>query len=233
MGYLPIFVDVTDRPCLVVGGGEVAARKVESLCDAGARVTVVSPHLGPALADAARADKFSHLNRRYAKGDMRGCVLVYATTDDAALHRALAAEARELAIPLNVADAAELCTFIAPAVVSRGALQIAISTGGASPAFAARIRRELERHFGDEHARTLEILRAARIYLRAAGVGSTDRMRRLKGLANAALPQALRDGNVSEVERVLSQHLGDGVGLLELGIEPGTLSAACASRAAQ
>src|SRR6267143_1174435 len=122
MGYIPIFLDVSGRRCVVVGGCEVAARKVESLLAAGARVTVVSPNLtAPALA---------------------------------------ADVARELGIPLNVVDVPELCSFIAPAVVKRGALQIAISTGGAAPAFAARLRRELERQFGIEYAIALTVLGA-------------------------------------------------------------------------
>jgi precorrin-2 dehydrogenase len=232
MGYLPIFLDVTDRPCLVVGGGEVAARKAQSLCAAGARVTVISPQVNSELGDLARAGKIVHLNRRFKRGDMRGCVLVFAATDDPALHRALAAEARELAIPLNVADVPELCTFIAPAVISQGALQIAISTGGASPAYAARLRRELERRFGREHAVTLEILRAARKHLRASGIDAAERMRRLKILADAPIEQALRDGDRPAVERILSIHLGAGVGLAELGIEAGDASIGPAPRAA-
>src|SRR5258708_36727592 len=98
---------------------------------------------------------------------MRGCVLVYAATDDPKLHRELAAEARSLGVPINVVDVPELCTFIAPAVVKRGALQIAISTGGAAPAFAARLRRNLEDQFVTEYALILEIVRAARPRLHA------------------------------------------------------------------
>ncbi len=149
MAYIPIFLDVTGRECVVVGGGEVAARKVESILEAGARVTVVSPHLSPILESLAASGSVTHLARNYQRGDIRGCVLVYAATDDPKLHRELAAEARALGIPVNVVDVPELCTFIAPAVVKRGELQIAISTGGASPAFAARLRRTLEDQFGD------------------------------------------------------------------------------------
>src|SRR5271169_4677144 len=162
MGYIPIFFDVTGRPCIVIGGGEVAARKVESVIEAGARVTVVSPRLSPSLQAAVARGLVSHIARDYAPGDIKGCVLVYAATDDPRLHRELAAEAGALGIPINVVDVAELCSFIAPAVVKQGALQIAISTGGASPAFAARLRRELEDQFGTEYTLTLEVLRAAR-----------------------------------------------------------------------
>jgi len=220
MGFIPIFFDVTGRQCVVIGGGEVAARKVESLLEAGARVTVVSPRLSPPLQDAVVRGLVTHIARDYAPGDIRGSVLVYAATDDPKLHRELAAEARSLGIPINVADEPELCSFIAPAVVKRGALQIAISTGGASPAFAARIRRELEHRFGAEYALTLDLMRAARRCLHAEEIAPAERMRRLTELANSTLPDAIAAGDVAAVERILAAHLGEGVGLAQLGIDP-------------
>ena len=220
MGYIPIFFDVTGRTCVVIGGGEVAARKVESLLEAGARVTVVSPRLSPPLQAVAARGLVTHIARDYAPGDIKGCLLVYAATDDPKLHRELAAEARTLGIPINVADEPELCSFIAPAVVKRGALQIAISTGGASPAFAARIRRELEDRFGAEYALTLDLMRAARRRLHAEEIAPAERMRQLTDLANSALPDAIAAGDVAAVERILAAHLGEGVGLAQLGIDP-------------
>src|ERR1700683_4629411 len=185
MGYIPIFLDVTGRECLVAGGGEVAARKVESLPGAGARVTVVSPRVSPPLEALIARGLVRHIARDYERGDIRGCARVYAATDDPKLHRELAAEARALGIPINVADVPELCSFIAPAVVKRGALQIAISTGGASPAFAARTRRELEDRFGVEYALTLDLMRAARRRLHAEEIAPVERMRRLTDLAHS------------------------------------------------
>ena len=219
MAYIPIFLDVTGRECVVIGGGEVAARKVESILDAGAHVTIVSPHLSPSLEEIVANGLVTHIARDYQLGDMRGCVLVYAATDDPKLHRELAAEARALGIPINLVDVPELCTFIAPAVVKRGALQIAISTGGASPAFAARLRRSLEDQFGTEYALTLEVLRAARRRLHAVEIDPADRMRRLKDLANSPLPDAIAAGDVAAIDRILATHLGDGVSLAALGLE--------------
>ena len=226
MGYIPIFFDVTGRPCIVIGGGEVAARKVESLIEAGARVTVVSPRLSPSLQAAVARGLVTHIARDYAPGDIKGCVLSYAATDDPKLHRELAAEARTLGIPINVADVPELCSFIAPAVVKRGALQIAISTSGASPAFAARIRRELDDRFGAEYALTLDLMRAARRRLHADEIAPVERMRRLTELANSALPDAIAAGDVAAVERILAAHLGEGVGLAQLGIDPANFALA-------
>jgi precorrin-2 dehydrogenase/sirohydrochlorin ferrochelatase len=161
----------------------------------------------------------THLARNYQRGDIHGCVLVYAATDDPKLHRELAAEARALGIPVNVVDVPQLCTFIAPAVVKRGDLQIAISTGGASPAFAARLRRNLEDQFGDEYARTLEVLRAARRRLHASEIDPAVRMRRLKDLANSALPDAIAARDADAIDRILATYLGDGVDLAVLGID--------------
>jgi precorrin-2 dehydrogenase / sirohydrochlorin ferrochelatase len=226
MGYTPIFLDVTGRQCVVVGGGEVAARKVDSLLEAGAHVIVVSPRLSPPMEAIVARGLVTHIARKYARADIRGCALVYAATDDPKLHRELAAEARALGIPINVVDVPELCTFIAPAVVKRGALQIAISTAGASPAFAARLRRELEDQFGAEYALTLEVLRAARRMLHADQIDPAERMRRLSDLANSALPDAIALGDVGAIERILATHLGAGVGLTRLGIDPSAFNRA-------
>lgn len=229
MRYLPIFLDVAGRECVVVGGGEVAARKVESLLEAGAAVTVVGPRLSSKLEALAASGIVRHVGRAYQRGDLRGCALVYAATDDPKLHRELAAEARALGIPINVADVPELCTFIAPAVVKRGALQIAISTSGASPAFASRIRRTLEQQFGTEYAITLEVLRAARRHLQADEIDPAERRRRLTDLANSELPEAIAAGDVAAVDRMLAAHLGDGVSLAQFGIDLSSLAPSPAS----
>src|SRR5208282_1062165 len=109
------------------------------------------------------------------------------------------------------------------AVVKRGALQIAISTAGASPAFAARLRSALEQQFGTEYAVTLDVLRAARQRLRADQIDPADRMRRLKDLANSALPEAIAVGDLAAIERILAAHLGQAVGLARLGIDSAAL----------
>src|SRR5258708_37802398 len=209
MGYLPIFLDVTDRRCIVIGGGELAQRKVESLLAAGATVVIVSPGISPSLFSVVEKGLLTHIERGYRRGDIAGCALAYAATDDPATHRELAEEARALGIPLNVVDVPELCSFIAPAVVKRGALQIAISPGGASPAFAGRVRRELEKQFGSEYGIALMVLRAARRRLHRDEIDPVDRMRRLKDLAESPLLDAIRARDPAEVDRILALHLGD------------------------
>ncbi len=216
MGYLPIFLDVTARRCLVVGGGALAERKVAALLEAGAAVTVLSPRLTPSLVARARARGLNHLAREYRAGDLRGAALVILATDDKQQNREIAAEARASGIPINVVDEPELCTFIAPAVVSRGALQVAISTGGASPAMAARIRRELEHQFGPEYGLALEILRAARKMLRSSEPRPAERAGRLRALAGSELLDHLKGGDLAAIDRVLLEHLGASLESLDL-----------------
>ena len=224
MRYLPIFLDIAGRECVVVGGGEVAARKVQSLLEAGAHVTVVGPCLCASLQEMVARGLIIHVCRNYEHGDIAASALVYAATDDQKLHRELAVEARGLRIPINVADVPDLCTFISPAVVKRGALQIAISTSGVSPAFAAQLRRTLENQFGVEYAIMLEVMRAARRRLHRDEIDSGERSRRLTNLANSDLPGAIAAGDIAAIDRILATHLGDGIGLAQLGIDPACIA---------
>ncbi len=216
MAHLPIFLDVTGRRCLVIGGGEVAARKVPSLLEAGADVVVVSPSLVDALADLARQGRIRHTKREYEAGDIAGAALVYAATDDARLHRRLYAEARGRAIPINVADVPALCTFITPAVLTRGSLTIAVSTEGASPAMAKRIITRLERLFGPEYGLALEVLRAARHHLKSTEPDLRTRAAKLTALAASRIPEYLRKGNIDALDKILLRRMG--VGLDALGL---------------
>ncbi len=218
MGHLPIFLQVAAARCLIVGGGEVAQRKAQSLLDAGADVAVISPALTPGLEKHARAGRIRHISRAYVLGDMRGHLLVFAATDDATLHKALCEEARALSIPINVADEPELCSFIMPAIVGRGALTIAVSTAGASPAMAKRIAGRIERIFGPEYGVALEIIRAARVRLRDRESSAIRRSRALSALAASRLAALVRRGDVAGIERVLRRHVG--AGLEELGLAP-------------
>jgi precorrin-2 dehydrogenase/sirohydrochlorin ferrochelatase len=216
MAYLPIFLDVSGRRCVVVGGGNVAARKVASLLEARAEVLVVSPSLVDVLAELARDSRIVHIKRAYEAGDMVGAALVYAATEDAELHRRIYDEARASGIPINVVDVPSLCTFITPAVMTRGSLQIAVSTGGASPAMAKRIIVRLQRIFGPEYGLALEVLRAARHRLQATEPNIAIRTKKLTALAAALIPEYLRNGELEAVEKILRREIG--VGLDALGL---------------
>jgi siroheme synthase-like protein len=167
--YYPIYVDLRGRRCVVVGGGTVAARKVDGLLECGAEVTVVAPILGPVLKEYLRAGRIAAHLRAYADGDLAGACLAIAATDEPSVNGQVAAEARARGVLLNAADDPERCDFILPAVLRRGDLQIAISTGGRSPALARRVREDLERLLPPEYLELLPLLADLRAELRQEG----------------------------------------------------------------
>lgn len=152
----PIYLDLTDRTVLVVGGGVVAARKVTSLLERELPVTVIAPEISPELEKHTGNSALVIHRRPYRSADLADHWLVIAATDDPELNREIFADAGKARIFCNVVDQPQLCTFHVPAVVRQGLLQIAISTGGASPALAKRIRQELEEQFGPAYGELLE-----------------------------------------------------------------------------
>jgi precorrin-2 dehydrogenase/sirohydrochlorin ferrochelatase len=217
MAFLPILVEVADRPVLVIGGGNVALRKVENLRQAGAFVTVISPRLCERLRQLAGAGEVNLIERCYQPGDMAGFSLVYAATDDPALERELFAEARRLGMMINVAGQPELCNFIVPSTLRRGDLLVAISTGGASPALARRLRQQLELALGAESAMLVELMSRARRRLRESLDDGNLRMRRLNALADSELGECLRRRDLAQVDCLLAEHLGVDFSLAALG----------------
>ena len=154
----PLFMDVSGSRCVVVGGGGVASRKARGLLESGARVVVVSPEVTPEIeAMDVRVER-----RPYRPGDLAGAVLAFAATDRREVNAAVAREARENGIPVNVADRPGEGDFALPSVLRRGGLQVAVSTGGASPTLAREIRAAMEPSFAAEWAGIVERFRAAR-----------------------------------------------------------------------
>jgi precorrin-2 dehydrogenase/sirohydrochlorin ferrochelatase len=221
MTYYPVFLRVAGRPCAVIGGGEVAERKARALLAAGAHVTVISPQVTPELARLAGANRLAHRPRAYARGDLDGCRLAIAATDDPAAQAAIAADAEAAGVLLNVVDQPAHCTFIAPSVVVRGDLVVAVSSGGASPALTRYVREEIERVLGPEYESAAALLGRVRALLRERAVPSAERQRRLRGLVNGQLLASLRARDASAVDRLLAEHVGEGVSLAALGLGVG------------
>ena len=144
MDFFPIFLNLRKRPCVVIGGGEVASRKMFLLLDAGALVTVYSPALCEAIRKWADEGKIRHVAQEFHPEMLEGCVLVIAATDDAAVNRQVSEAAKARGIPVNVVDQPDLCTFIMPSIIDRSPVTIAVSTGGRSPVLARLIRARLE-----------------------------------------------------------------------------------------
>ncbi len=157
MKYYPVFLNLKDKPVLVVGAGHVAGQKVAALLESQARVTVVAPKALWAIELLAKEKKLTWRKRPFRISDLKGMHLVIAATNDEAVHRTIAAQARKLRIWVNIVDVTPLCDFITPSIVSQGDLQIAISTGGAAPALAKFIRQKLEPLVGPEYAQVVAL----------------------------------------------------------------------------
>jgi precorrin-2 dehydrogenase/sirohydrochlorin ferrochelatase len=204
----PINLDIEGKKVLVVGGGQVARRKVKSLASCGARVTVVSPCFCKSL---ARMKGIHRVTRRYRKADLAGACLVVGATDSQEVNRRISEHAKTVGLPVNIVDQPNLCTFTVPAVVSRGDILIAISTGGGSPALSGRIRRHIEKHFDPAFATHLELLRQMRPLVRSSSLNLSQRSALLKTMASDKMLRILKKKGAAFTGRHLLQMLADSV----------------------
>ncbi|MCK5507855.1 MAG: bifunctional precorrin-2 dehydrogenase/sirohydrochlorin ferrochelatase [Desulfobacterales bacterium] len=162
MRYYPVNLDIQNRKCLVVGGGSVSTRKVMTLLECGAIITVVSPDVSEELLELAKKKMIELKKRHYEASDINGIFLVIGATDNEELNWQINKDA-ELQYKLcNIADRPEACNFILPSIVNRGNLVIAVSTSGKSPAFAKKMRQDLEKQFGEEYDKFLQLMGAIR-----------------------------------------------------------------------
>lgn len=167
MDLLPIFMNVRGRRTLVVGGGDVAARKVGLLLEAGAAVHVVSPALNDTLQAQAKSGAISHRGAGFAPVDLDGVVLAVAATDDEAVNRQVSELAQARGIPVNVVDNPALCSFVMPSIIDRSPVQIAVSTGGASPVLARLLRARLESAIPAAYGRLAQLVEGFRDKVKA------------------------------------------------------------------
>jgi precorrin-2 dehydrogenase/sirohydrochlorin ferrochelatase len=187
MPLFPISLKLRGRLCVVVGGGVIAESKIESLLAAEAHVVVVAPEVSEAVAAWARAGQIEWQQKNFAAEDLCGAFLVVAGSSSPQVNHEVFRQCEAEGILCNVVDDPKFCHFYYPAVVRRGALQIAISTEGQSPALAQRLRRELEAQFGPEYEQWLEFLGAARQFLRSGGKDPEETKRLLHQLASEAM----------------------------------------------
>lgn len=211
MMTLSLAVSVSGRHAVVVGGGRVAARKAPLLLEAGMRLTVVAPKLIPELAAEASAGRLLWLSRAYRADDLEGAFLVVAATNRRAVNRQVARDARRVGALVNVVDAPleGNCTF--PALLRRGGLQVAVSSGGGAPAFAAAVRDELAAQLDDAYADALELISQQREKLLTLGQAHTYNILFIKELLAAGLVHLLRQGDRAAAEALIRQRMaGDG-----------------------
>ncbi len=202
----PVMLDLAGRPCLVVGGGSVAERKMDGLLAADARVTVVSPSLTPALLTLAAEARLHWRPREYLAGDAAGFALVMVAASDASVSEAIAAECRTRGVWINCADDPARCDFILPAVFRRGALTVAVSTGGVSPTMARLVREELEARLPDDLALLTDVMGDVRRSLREGGI-ALDAERWWQAL-DGELRSLAAAGRTAEAQARLRERLG-------------------------
>ncbi len=209
-----VFLRLDGRRCVVVGGDEPAERKVERCLAALADVTLVAETLTPGLTRHCDARRVVWHRRRYRDGDLRGAVLAYASERDPDVIERLRAEADRERVLLNVLDVPEASTFFSPATVTRGDLQVAIGTGGASPGVASRLRRDLAGRIGPEYGPYVAILGAVRRTL-ATSAGRREVMERL---ADSDLLALVRREDAAGIDALLRRLAGEGCTLERLGV---------------
>lgn len=196
MRYYPVFLNLKGRLCVVVGGGDVAERKVRGLLRAGARVRVVSPEITKGLEDLTKEGRIELIRRAYRSDDLKDAFLAIAATSDMDVNRSVFDDASD--IPVNVVDVPELCSFIVPSVVSRGALTIAISTSGVSPAMAKSIREELEDIFPEDIDSFFKFLEQIRTEIKKSGLDKQSREALFKEIGSRRVLKRLLNRGVKD-----------------------------------
>jgi siroheme synthase-like protein len=175
--YYPVFLSLEGKTCVVVGGGQVAHRKVLTLLSCGAKVRVVALELVKPLQRAAERGEVEYVAKEYHSSALKGAVLVIGATNDPEVNRRVSADARRRRMQVNIVDAPELCTFIVPSIVRRGPVSVAVGTSGASPALARKLRLELEKAVGPEYGELASLLGQLRPHAYALVKGAARRKR--------------------------------------------------------
>ena len=221
MKYYPVNLDIKNRACLVIGGGRVGTRKVKTLVDCGAAVTVVSPEVSTQLEKMAAAGLMALEKRAYRTTDLHGKFLVIGATADEVLNRRIHADAENLNTLCNIADRPEICNFILPAIVNRGDLVLAVSTSGKSPAYAKKMRKDLEKQFGEEYEPFLRLMGAIRERLLREKHAPEAHKPLFEKLITAGLLDLIRADRTEQIDALLLEVLGKGYRYHELLKKPG------------
>lgn len=206
MLYYPIHLHIKNRKVVVVGGGGVALRKIQGLIEAGARVTVIDPRPLKAIKSLSSSRRLLWLRRVYRRGDLKDAFLTVAATDNPKINRTVYKEAKRKKILLNVVDQPEFCDFIFPARVQRGDFLVTISTGGASPALARKVREDFEKYFGPEYEALVSLLGGLRQKLRSKGLKNYSRQ--FAKLVRSPILDYLRKGDKKAMSQLLVKIFG-------------------------
>lgn len=206
--YYPLFLNISGKKCIVVGGGRVAERKVERLLNCGAVVEVIGNELTPRMMEYCREGKIVHRKGGYESAMLSGAFLVIAATNDVSVNGQVAKDARRRRILVNIVDDPKQCDFIVPSLIKRGDLAIAISTGGKSPALAKKIRKDLEKHYGNEYSLLLDILGELRERMIAEGRDSDEKSEGFEAVVYSEILDHIRTGRLNEIGALIRRLTG-------------------------
>lgn len=226
MPLYPVNLKITGRLCLVVGGGTVATRKIGALLFCGARVRVVSPDVVEDIRQLAETGKIEWCQRGYTPGDLQGVFLVIAATDKPAVQAQIAHEAAALPVLLNSVADPEVCDFQLPSTLRRGELLITVSTGGASPALAREIRKQLEEEFGWEYGAAVSLLARLREIVVRDCTDTEAHAKLFYDILDLDIVESVRKAEWVGLQRALAE-------ILPAGVDAGELVRECAIVAEQ
>jgi len=201
--YYPVSLDMTDKRCVIIGGGAVAERKAERLIECNAQVVVVSRSLTPVLENRKKENAIEHIDADYEKKTLRRAFMVIGATDREDVNAQVSQDALSLGILVNIVDDPDRCNFILPSLLQQGDLSIAISTGGKSPALARKIREELQQQYGPEFKTLIGIMGSLRKKVLAQGHTSEANKAVFEALVRSDMLQAIRDGNEKLVKKII------------------------------
>jgi siroheme synthase-like protein len=203
--YYPIYLDIEGRNVIIIGGGNVCARKAETMMNYGARVTVVSPEFTAEIEGWSAEGCLVLRRKKYEPADLDDANIVIASTDDQSVNEQIAADCRARRIPVNVVDVTHLCEFIVPAIIEKNGIQIAISTGGKSPALARTLKEDLQRTVGPEYSEINDLLGSLRESAKSVLPTDIDRKRFFDGIIAKGVLPMLREGRSREAYETIAE----------------------------
>jgi precorrin-2 dehydrogenase/sirohydrochlorin ferrochelatase len=206
----PVMMNLQDKRVIVVGGGRVAFRKTTGLIDSGARVVVISPKLISEMERLKDDKKIEYIEAHFDESlldNYLDAILIFGTTDDRQVNLKIYNSALNRRLPCNIADVPDLCTFIVPALISQGDLMIAVSTGGASPALARRIREELEKQYGPEYGKMTKLMGELRKRVLNSSCDSDENRKLFLEIIDSELLEAIRQSDFHKVMEILKKIL--------------------------
>ncbi|MBA7565306.1 Siroheme synthase [subsurface metagenome] len=211
MQFYPVCLDISGERCVVVGGGEVAERKVIGLLECGAKVVLVARALTPGLRAMKDAGRIEQAPDDYKEEYLEGAFLVIGATDRDDVNERVSRDARDRGILVNVVDVPARCNFIVPSVFRRGDLLVAVSTGGKSPALARRLREEIEERYGPEYGTLLEIMGDLRGKIIARGGASAENRVLFESVLDSDILRYIREGKGDRVREIIRDLTGEDI----------------------